>query len=928
MDGISKDPPMDEAAAAAAETRSAPPPPRRRRRRWPWIVLIVLILLVVGIRVALPTAVERGVAWGSRQYLGLPARLDNADFELWNGRVVLEGITLGARPDEVSPTDAALEPPVLDPATALVHVAKVATTLSWKDLRDRTVRLTELAIDSPSVLAEREPDGRIDPLLHAKPVAQPSAEPEPEPAPAEPSEPWKIALDRFDLATPSVRLVDATSRESIVELALETFGLTEVAVKGNEFALGGVDLAGPVLQVRRELLLAKPQAAPPPTAAPAPAPDPTAAAPAPDPTAAAPAPAEPAPAPNAAPPTAAPAPSTPAQPPAKPGYHVAKVDVQRATFTWITENGPLDVAITLKATDISADEGHRFPIDVQLEIGEGRLGVVGDVGVLPPAYVGKLTWDGIPIPRILLASVPQFADWLRQAKSSGDLALDVDVTGAQGPAAAKVAGRLSFDALAVQDPKGNEITLGWQQLEVVLREVFAPIPQEGQPLATTKAVLDSVKLVAPEIRYTRPSPQLDALLGINLSGTPAPAAKKGAAKETPPPQPPPVAKAPESDAPAAPLDLQIASLEMQKGLVEALDKTVKPVARTRIRDLSLVAKSIAFPAVAVGDVNFKATLPTTAKLEVRGKLAPGNVGDFTLKLRNLDLPVFNPYSSAAAGVTIDKGAASADVKLRMRGAKMTIDNALVLHQLGVSMREPETFERSFGVPLDLALALLRDPKGDISLKIPVAIDEKGTKIGIGAVVASAIKAALVGAVTAPLKMIGAAFGGGDDKGFSLDPLPSVAGSPALADDAQGRIDGLAKMMGERPSVALDLRGRSGPDDEPEVAEQMLIERIENDQGLPPLEGTNLLSRRRIGQALERRAKGEATGLEGEDVALYERYVAAIAVPDARLAALAKSRAETVRDALVARGIPTERLSIGETQPESKPGVAIGFKSGG
>ena len=50
------------------------------------------------------------------------------------------------------------------------------------------------------------------------------------------------------------------------------------------------------------------------------------------------------------------------------------------------------------------------------------------------------------------------------------------------------------------------------------------------------------------------------------------------------------------------------------------------------------------------------------------------------------------------------------------------------------------------------------------------------RIGIGAVVASAIKSALVGAVTAPLKMIGAAFGGGDDKGFSLEPLPSVAGS--------------------------------------------------------------------------------------------------------------------------------------------------------
>ena len=125
---------------------------------------------------------------------------------------------------------------------------------------------------------------------------------------------------------------------------------------------------------------------------------------------------------------------------------------------------------------------------------------------------------------------------------------------------------------------------------------------------------------------------------------------------------------------------------MVNGEIEALDKTVKPVARTRIRGLSLEASNILFPAMAASNLKFQAVLPTTAKLDVAGKLEPGNVGDFTLKLRNLDLPVFNPYASAAAGVTVDKGSASADVKLRMRGPNMTIDNTLVLHQLGVSMR--------------------------------------------------------------------------------------------------------------------------------------------------------------------------------------------------------------------------------------------------
>ena len=401
-----------------------------------------------------------------------------------------------------------------------------------------------------------------------------------------------------------------------------------------------------------------------------------------------------------------------------------------------------------------------------------------------------------------------------------------------------------------------------------MRDVYAPLPQPGKPLATTVAVLDSVKLIAPEIRYTRPSPQLDALLGIDLSGGATVGGKKPAAagagrrRRSPPRRSPVVAaKAETGPAAAAPLDLAIALLQMTNGEVEALDKTVKPVARTTIRNLGLEAHDVRFPATAASGIHLHATLPKTAQLDVRGDLKPGNVGDFTLELKQLELPVFNPYASAAAGVTVERGTASVKTKLKLRGAKMEIDNQLVLNKFGVSMRDPASFERNFGVPIDLALALLRDPQGDIRLHIPVKTDEKGATIAMGAVIASALKAALVGAITAPLKMLGAVFGGGDDGagGFSIDPLPSVAGSPELDGDQQGRLDGLAQMLSERPTMGLALRGRVGPEDRPVVAQQILVERWTSGEGLPDVEEASFLARRRIGQALSRLAKGAACG---------------------------------------------------------------------
>ncbi len=886
------------------------PRPRRRRRRWPWVLLVVLVGLVAGVRALLPFAVERGTAWGSRYYLGLPARIDNVDFALLDGLIVLEGVSLAALPDGVAPNDAALEPPPLDPTTAMVHVGRIETRLTWKDLRDRTVHLSALRIDAPSVRITPGADGKIDPLRNAQPLAPPATESVPEPPAADAPPAWKIALDHFELLTPSVLVLDPKGGENLLAFSLEEFGLTEVTAQGSEFALGGVNIGGPVLRVRRDLVLAEtetPASPPPATAAPG-----TAVA-------------APEPAPAGAPPTASAAP--PAAAP-KAGYRVAKVDIQRATFTWITDQGPLDVTIALQASDITADEGKRFPMDLKLQIGEGSIHVAGDVGILPPSYTGKFEWNGLPIPRLLLVSVPQFSSWLRAAKSSGDLQLDADPTGAKGRAATRVSGRLSFDALAVSDPKGTEVTLGWQQLEVVMRDVYAPIPQPGKPLGTTKAVLDSVKLSAPKIRYTRPSPQLDALLGINLSGGATvggkPVEKPGKAVAAKP-----AAKKEAGAAPAAPRDLVIATLQLTNGEVEALDKTVKPVARTTIRNLAFAASDVRFPATAAKGIRLHATLPKSAQLDVRGDLEPGNVGDFTLKLKQLELPVFNPYASAAAGVTVEQGTASVETKLKMRGAKMEIDNHLVLNKFGVSMRDPESFERSFGVPIDLALALLRDPHGDIALHIPVAMDEKGATIAMGAVIASALKAALIGAITAPLKMIGALFGGDDAGGaggFSIEPLPSVAGGPDLDGDQQGRLDGLAQMLSERPTMGLALRGRVGPEDRPVVAQQILVERWKSGEGLPELEDASFLARRRIGQALSKRASGEAVELESEDQALFERYVAAVSVPGERLAALARARADRVRQQLIEKGVAGARIAVGEPEAEAKPGVVIGFKA--
>jgi len=247
----------------------------------------------------------------------------------------------------------------------------------------------------------------------------------------------------------------------------------------------------------------------------------------------------------------------------------------------------------------------------------------------------------------------------------------------------------------------------------------------------------------------------------------------------------------------------------------------------------------------------------------------------------------------------------------------------VLHRLDLSSHDASAFEKQFGIPLDLALALLRDPGGNITLEIPVVVDEKGTRMGLATIVRGALRQALVGALSSPLKLVGAVLPTGGSGEASFAPLAALPGQAELAPGADERLPALAQLLADRPALGLRLRGRAGPADRPLVAEQILAERAAAGEDWPTVEGGGFLARRRVAQALEARGRGESALLSADDGALLARYAAAVQIPRERIEALAQRRAEAVRAALAsAHGIDPNRLPIGAAADEGEPAVVV------
>jgi hypothetical protein len=654
---------------------------------------------------------------------------------------------------------------------------------------------------------------------------------------------------------------------------------------------------------------------------------------------------------------------------AAPDARIERIGIERARFTWITDAGPLDVSIALSAEGVTAREGETFPLHLELGIEDGTVVLDGRLGAAPPSFVGKLSWEEMPFPPLTLAARPELAGWVRSCRASGALDVDAHLAAREGrEAGVRASGQMRVDDLDLGDPERKEVGVAWKSLEIDLREARIPLAAEGAPPAPMYVELARVALREPKLFYVAPAPTLARLTGGEPASEPPSDAAGPAGESAGEPAPAP-AESPAEPAPAgAPLELvldrfelsglsaryedlarekplravienlgveldglrvrasggepevAIASVSVRGAELSAEDEGVSPPYRGHVRDLVLTAHALRLPKLAVGDLLVTGKVAEGGAFRAQGTLRDG-AGDGRFELRRLALAPYNPYASSAAGYRL-QGATTLETKARVRGARYDVDNEIVLHDLALSEEKSGDFAARFGIPVDLALALLRDPSGEIRLGLPLVIDEKGARADVGAIVAGALRQALVGALSSPLKLVGASLSAATG-GVGFDPLASAPGAPALAPGQDERLGAMAQMLAERPALALRLRGRAGPADRAHLAERILVERATAGEDLPSVEGVGFLARQRLKGALVDRGRGEQGELDAEDAAALARWIEATDVPPERFAALARSRAESARDALVqAHAVDPARLALAEPAPEGEPGVVV------
>src|SRR5690606_33067548 len=132
-------------------------------------------------------------------------------------------------------------------------------------------------------------------------------------------------------------------------------------------------------------------------------------------------------------------------------------------------------------------------------------------------------------------------------------------------------------------------------------------------------------------------------------------------------------------------------------------------------------------------------------------LEPTQKTQMNLTFSNIDISEFSPYSIKFAGREIAKGKMDLDLEYEINKSDMKGKNNIVLHDfaLGKKVDQPGAAD----LPLDLAIALLKDKDGVIRANLPVQGNVDDPKFDYGSTIRTAIRQLITNVAAAPFRFL-------------------------------------------------------------------------------------------------------------------------------------------------------------------------------
>ena len=458
-------------------------------------------------------------------------------------------------------------------------------------------------------------------------------------------------------------------------------------------------------------------------------------------------------------------------------------------FTDLTTGSAVPVvsvrAVNAKLTNIDGVSPMEVTASLQMDQ-SGAATLNGVVHPEAPALEADVTLDGVALTS-LQPYISQLANFTLQSGSisaRGRLVYGLPQSRQQG----LYAGSFSLNTLSLIDTQSKKNFCSWQALHLPKMQMtlqpnrleaqeISLIRPNGEVIIAADKTLNLIKVFKKQPGSSaKPRPR-----GMTTSGSAIAQLSRQAA-----------------------VTYQINKVRVQYGNLLFADLRLRPQFKTHIHRLAGTVTNLSSAKDSQAKVRLAGQVDQFGTATISGVLRPGDVGrsaDVAMNFRNLEMKNLSPYSGKYAGRLITSGKISADLHYVLRDYTMHGDNRIVIDNLTLGDKVEES--EAAHLPLDLAVALLKDADGRIDIGLPVRGDMNNPEFSIGPLIWTMFANLIAKVATAPFRALSGLLG---DDTVSYEALAFAPGSDELPPPEKEKLLKIAEALKNRPQFKLVVQG--------------------------------------------------------------------------------------------------------------------------
>jgi len=582
--------------------------------------------------------------------------------------------------------------------------------------------------------------------------------------------------------------------------------------------------------------------------------------------------------------------------------------------------------ITLKLADIHSEGKTPVPFEASLAVREG--GAVNARGRFTPAQ--KSAEATVHVSNLALTPFqPYVAQYAYLSVDAGDFNAEGKVRygeGGKGPNL-QFSGDAHIADLLVSELDTRQRFLAWQALKA--NHIKLGLGPERLDIGEVRLIEPYGKLIIYEDK------SLNLKKVLRLQGE--------TIGETKP--------ASQAEAPGGfPVDIR--RIRIEKGLLDFADLSLRIPFAAEIYELKGAIVGLSTKEGARAQIQLEGKVDEYGMSRIQGQIEPLNVkhfADIDMIFKNVEMTNLTPYTGKFAGYRIASGRLSLDLHYLIKQSELKGSNQIILDNL--TLGEKVESPAAPNIPLELALALLKDADGRIDIGLPVSGNLDDPQFSYAHLIWKTLISFFTKIVTSPFRALAGMLGVEKE---NLETIEFEPGRAVLPPPEREKVKTLSEALAKRPQLTLKIQGRFDPVADGEALKSMAI-RLEiarrtgrevvsgEDAGPfnvsnPPVQQAietmviERISADALAAAKESAAKraaemdkesGKAAKKEKKQVellppelsrelytALLQKLVESYPVTEVRLNALACERAEAIKQEFVAAGTIDEgRLTV-------------------